>query len=132
MEKKQSNKNQNRKPFLYPHQKEALNRMFNGCVLNGTVGSGKSRTGLYYYFSMYGGSIDPNYVPMTDPVDLYIITTAKKKNDMEWEREMVPFLLYSPDEEDSFYPIKGAGADADDMRVCQRITHNRLQNRTGK
>lgn len=105
---KEENKTEskNRKPFLYPHQKEALNRMFNGCVLNGTVGSGKSRTGLYYYFSMYGGSIDPNYVPMTDPVDLYIITTAKKKNDMEWEREMVPFLLYSPDEEDSFYPIK--------------------------
>lgn len=99
-------KKEKRKSFLYPHQKEALNRMFNGCVLNGTVGSGKSRTALYYYFSMYGGSIDPDYVPMTDPVDLYIITTAKKKNDMEWEGEMVPFLLYSPDEEDSFYPIK--------------------------
>lgn len=80
--------------------------MFNGCVLNGTVGSGKSRTALYYYFSLYGGSIDPDYIPMKEFVDLYIITTAKKKNDMEWEREMVPFLLYSPDEEDGCYPIK--------------------------
>ena len=35
-------------PFLYPHQKDAIKKMFNGCVLNGTVGSGKSRTGLYY------------------------------------------------------------------------------------
>lgn len=95
-----------RKPFLYPHQRAAIDKMFNGCVLNGTVGSGKSRAALYYYFSLYGGSIDPDYVPMKEFVDLYIITTAKKKNDMEWEREMVPFLLYSPDGEDSFYPIK--------------------------
>lgn len=94
-----------RKPFLYPHQREAIDKMFNGCVLNGTVGSGKSRTALYYYFSLYGGSIDPDYVPMKEYVDLYIITTAKKKKDAEWEREMVPFLLYSPDGKDSFYPI---------------------------
>ena len=92
-----------RQPFLYPHQKEALSRMFNGCVLNGTVGSGKSRTGLYFYFSEYGGSIDPDYVPMKNPPDLYIITTAKKKHDMEWEQEMIPFLLYSPDEKNKLY-----------------------------
>lgn len=99
-------KKEKRKPFLYPHQKEALSRMFNGCVLNGTVGSGKSRTGLYYYFSEYGGSIDPDYVPMKNPPDLYIITTAKKKHDMEWEQEMVPFLLYSPDGKNKFYKNK--------------------------
>ena len=95
-----------RQPFLYPHQKEALSRMFNGCVLNGTVGSGKSRTGLYFYFSEYGGSIDPDYVPMKNPPDLYIITTAKKKHDMEWEQEMIPFLLYSPDEKNKLYKNK--------------------------
>lgn len=95
-----------RKPFLYPHQKDALSRMFNGCVLNGSVGSGKSRTGIYYYFSQYGGSIDPNYVPMTNPPDLYIITTAKKKHDMEFEQELVPFLLYSKDNKDKFYDNK--------------------------
>ena len=95
-----------RQPFLYPHQKEALSRMFNGCVLNGTVGSGKSRTGLYFYFSEYGGSIDPDYVPMKNPPDLYIITTAKKKHLMEWEQEMIPFLLYSPDEKNKLYKNK--------------------------
>lgn len=95
-----------RQSFLYPHQKEALSRMFNGCVLNGTVGSGKSRTGLYFYFSEYGGSIDPDYVPMKNPPDLYIITTAKKKHDMEWEQEMIPFLLYSPDEKNKLYKNK--------------------------
>lgn len=92
-----------RQPFLYPHQKEALSRMFNGCVLNGTVGSGKSRTGLYFYFSQFGGSIDPNYIPMKNPPDLYIITTSKKKHDLEWEQEMIPFLLYSPNSKNKMY-----------------------------
>lgn len=84
------------KPFLYPHQEEALKKMFNGCLLNGGTGSGKSRTGLYYFFSKNGGSYDGRiYTPMRGkPPDLYILTTAKKRNDKEWEEELVPFLLY--------------------------------------
>ena len=84
------------KPFLYPHQEEALKKMFNGCLLNGGTGSGKSRTGLYYFFSKNGGSYDGRtYTPMYGkPPDLYILTTAKKRNDKEWEEELVPFLLY--------------------------------------
>lgn len=84
------------KPFLYPHQEEALKKMFNGCLLNGGTGSGKSRTGLYYFFSKNGGSYDgKTYTPMRGkPPDLYILTTAKKRNDKEWEEELVPFLLY--------------------------------------
>lgn len=82
--------------FLYPHQKEALKKMFNGCLLNGGTGSGKSRTGIYYYFSKNGGRIEyQTYKPMRPhPPDLYILTTAKKRNDKEWEEELVPFLLY--------------------------------------
>ena len=34
--------------FLYDYQLEAVKNMRNGCILNGGVGSGKSRTGLYY------------------------------------------------------------------------------------
>ena len=79
--------------FLYPHQWDAVNRMFDGCILNGGVGSGKSRTGLYYYFKEYGGSKNPDYIPMKNPADLYIITTAKKRNDNEWEQELIPYLL---------------------------------------
>lgn len=98
-----------KKPFLYPHQKEAIEKMFNGCVLNGTVGSGKSRTGLYYYFSQNGGSIDPDYVYMRDdPPDLYIITTAKKRNDMEWEQELIPFRLTPIDDMNTHYNNKVA------------------------
>ena len=84
------------KTFLYPHQKEALTKMFNGCLLNGGTGSGKSRTGIYYYFQKNGGKIEnQEYTPMRpNPPDLYILTTAKKRNDMEWEEELIPFLLY--------------------------------------
>lgn len=94
-----------RKPFLYPHQKEAIAKMFNGCVLNGTVGSGKSRAGLYYYFSRYGGSIEDEYVPMKNPPDLYILTTAKKRNDLEWDGELSHFLM-ARDPEINYYKNK--------------------------
>lgn len=82
-----------KQPFLYPHQEEAVGRMFDGCILKGGVGSGKSRTGLYYYFKEFGGQMEPEYVYMKDPSDLIIITTAKKRNDKEWEGELAPYLL---------------------------------------
>ena len=43
------------KQFLYDHQRKAIDKMFNGCILIGGVGSGKSRTGLFYYFKEQGG-----------------------------------------------------------------------------
>lgn len=81
------------KQFLYDYQMDAVNKMRNGCILNGGVGSGKSRTGLYYYFKEQGGSINPNYVPMKNPKDLYIITTAMKRDNLEWEGELTYFLM---------------------------------------
>ena len=83
--------------------------MFDGCILNGTVGSGKSRTGIYYYFSKYGGSITSTYTPMNrhpKPPDLYIITTPKKRNDGEWLDELLPFKLYPIDGYVEYYGIK--------------------------
>ena len=79
--------------FLRDYQYDAVNRMFNGCILNGGVGSGKSRTGLYYYFKEQGGSIEPDYIPMKNPKNLYIITTARKRDTLEWEAEFGPFLI---------------------------------------
>ena len=93
------------KPFLYDYQMDAVDRMKNGCILNGGVGSGKSRTGLYYYFKEQGGSINPDYVPMKNPRDLYIITTAMKRNSLEWEGELAYFLL-SKDPELNYYTNK--------------------------
>ena len=75
-------------------QMDALMQMRSGCILCGDVGSGKSRTALVYYFIREcGGRLWPSYSPMTKPKDLYIITTAKKRDGKEWEEEMIPFLL---------------------------------------
>ena len=82
-----------KEPFLRSYQIEAVLKMKNGCILNGGVGSGKSRTSLYYYFKEHGGKIDPSYVKMTKPKDLYIITTARKRDTLEWEGELAPFRM---------------------------------------
>lgn len=74
-------------------QEEAIDQMHNGCILCGGVGSGKSRTSLAYYFRECGGDWKNGYSPMTNPRDLYIITTAHKRDTLEWEEELVPFLI---------------------------------------
>ena len=79
--------------FLRDYQYKAVENMHNGCILNGDTGTGKSRTGLYYYFKNCGGSIIEKYIPMTSPIDLYIITTAKKRDSLEWEYELSSYLL---------------------------------------
>lgn len=77
---------------LYDHQIEAIKKMKNGCILVGGVGTGKSRTALtYYYISVCNGSMKINGSGsshlMREPRDLYIITTAKKRDDFDWEEE---------------------------------------------
>lgn len=94
-----------KKSFLRDEQKEAVGKMFTGCILNGGVGSGKSRTGLYYYCKEQGGDMDP-YVPMKNPKDLYIITTAQKRDKREWEQELLPFYLTTDEKENIWYKNK--------------------------
>ena len=84
---------------LYDYQIEAVNKMKNGCILCGGVGSGKSRTALAYYYLQNDG--DPaclageeDYIPMSDPPrDLYVITTPHKRDTCEWLGDMAPFLI---------------------------------------
>ncbi len=95
-----------KQPFLYHYQFEAVDNMKNGCILNGGVGSGKSRTALYYYFKEQGGSINPDYIPMKKPKDLYIITTARKRDTLEWEGELAHFLMSTHYEKDDLYSNK--------------------------
>ena len=90
---------------LYKHQREALGKMKNGCILCGGVGSGKSRTAIAYYFRKNGGYFDSSsldgicYTPMEDPCqDLYIITTARKRDTLEWEGDLAPFLISPKDD----------------------------------
>lgn len=91
---------------MYDYQLEAINNMKNGCILCGGVGSGKSRTSLAYYYKEHGGQLcTKNYVKMKKPKDLYIITTARKRDTLEWEGELAPFLL-STNQETSAYNNK--------------------------
>lgn len=91
---------------LYDYQLEALDSLQNGSILCGGVGSGKSRTALAYYFKEEGGEFDP-YLPMRiPPRDLYIITTARKRDTGEWEGELSHFLLSTKEENNQFYKNK--------------------------
>lgn len=67
---------------LRDYQRDAVNRMKNGCILCGDTGSGKSLTALTYYYIHYCGD---------HPKDLYIITTARKRDTKEWEGELSSF-----------------------------------------
>lgn len=83
---------------LYSHQLSVLKKMFNGCVLNGDVGSGKSLTGISYYYLLYGGSIGylsgGEFKPINDSAPpLYIITTAKNRDRGQWLDELAPFSI---------------------------------------
>ena len=82
---------------LYPHQKEAVRKMHDGCVLVGGVGTGKSRTALAYYEAAVwaNGSGPP----------LYIITTARKRDTRDWEKEAEPFP-FEPTAVDSWNNIQ--------------------------
>lgn len=79
---------------LYDYQMDAVTKMKNGCILCGGVGSGKSRTSLAYYYILNGGKVNQKTtVKMKHPMDLYIITTARKRDTLEWEGELGPFLM---------------------------------------
>lgn len=95
---------------LSDYQLEAIDRLRNGSVLCGGVGSGKSRTGLgYYMFKVCRGSVQINgkgrVSEMMFPRDLYIITTAKKRDSQEWQQECSKYMLFE-DRENSLSGVK--------------------------
>lgn len=79
---------------LFQHQKLALDKLKTGSILVGGVGSGKSRTSLAYYEKC------------SKKKNLYIITTARKRDTKEWEEECKPFEFKSPIIIDSWNNIK--------------------------
>ena len=81
---------------LYDHQKLAVKKLKTGSILVGGVGSGKSRTALLYFYTKFcNGKVNP-FIKPTRFTDLYIITTARKRDTKEWVLECCAFIL--PDE----------------------------------
>ena len=98
---------------LYDYQKKAVEELDNGSILCGGVGTGKSITALaYYYTKVCGGTIaeskDETWGEMATPRDLFIITTAKKRDSLEWQKECAPFVLVSDSE----------GKPVPDLSIC--------------
>jgi len=123
---------------LSDHQYSVLDRLRTGSILWGGVGSGKSRTILaYYYFKLSGGLLpytvkdqDLNVVfenkewkERENPIPVYIITTAKKRDDLDWKKEAIDFLMYDEITVDSwnniskYKDIKNAYFIFDEQRV---------------
>ena len=89
---------------LYDFQLEAVKKMHNGCILCGDVGSGKSRTSLAYYCMQQnrsGNTIVYEKIRQTAE-DLYIITTARKRDTFEWDSELANFRMSTNPENDAF------------------------------
>ena len=66
---------------LMEHQLKAIRKLGPGKILWGGVGSGKSATVLGYYLDN------------EEERDIYVITTAKKRDSVDWEREAAKFNI---------------------------------------
>jgi hypothetical protein len=67
---------------LQSHQHDAVNELDSGKILVGGVGTGKSLTAVAYY------------VKVEADADVYVITTAKKRDDLDWEKEFIKYGVW--------------------------------------
>lgn len=79
---------------LMPHQQKAIDELENGNILYGGVGSGKTLTALSYYFSKVCGGVVGDKGSMRHPRDLFVITTAKKRDSADWEKDAAHLHLF--------------------------------------
>jgi hypothetical protein len=76
-----------------PHQKTAVAKMHNGCILKGGVGSGKTITAIDYYLNNEA------------PKPVYVITTARKRDELDWESEFIQYGIYGDEETSMGAPL---------------------------
>lgn len=113
------------KVSMYDYQVDAINKMKNGCILCGGVGTGKSRTSLAYFYTQYGGEVNTEwYKKMINPPDLYIITTAHKRDIHEWDGELIPFNM-NVDPKLSIYPKQKVVIDSwNNIKKYSNVTNS--------
>lgn len=78
---------------LYPHQQKAVDELHNGAILVGGVGTGKSMTSLAYFYTKVCKGVMGDQTSLREPTDIYIITTAKKRDAGDWEDDAINFGL---------------------------------------
>lgn len=104
---------------LRPHQEAALKQLESGKILCGGTGSGKSITSLFFFAksvckSEIGGKV-------VKPTRLIIITTARKRDSLEWEGELLNLNL-TTDPETSWGGIQ---VEIDSWNNIKKYTHIR-------
>ena len=80
--------------MLRSYQKEAVEKLKSGKILCGGVGTGKTLTALAYYFTKIcnGKIMDTGDVVLpSSSVPLIVITTARKRDSLDWEKEASSF-----------------------------------------
>lgn len=83
--------------FFSQDQIDSASALKSGNILVGGTGAGKSRCALLWWYMLCGGKFDKDKGPIDEAhtlktrKDLYIITTAKKRNDGDWFMEALPF-----------------------------------------
>lgn len=86
---------------LYPEQREAVDKLSNGKILRGGVGSGKTITSLsYFYEKICFGKVTPLEAPKK-PTNLLVITTARKRDSLDWQKDAAQLAISHNKPEDS-------------------------------
>lgn len=109
---------------LDQHQKEAVNKLTRGKILVGGVGSGKTRTALAWAYSrICGGTIATNetetWKKPTNPKDIYVFTTAKKRDHLDWDFEALDFGISTKSE----FSYSGITLHVDSYNMIQKYVH---------
>ena len=113
------------KTSLYPHQIEAIEKLQSGSILCGGVGTGKSRAAIGYYFSKeLGGSIleDGWFDTPKKDIPLFIITTARKRDSLEWDKDLSVFYL-STNPKSSIFSSKVVVDSWNNIKKYENVTN---------